>query len=249
MGAPSLSGAGFCAQCGRPRVFGHRFCQSCGAAFPDTTTPARPSAVPYYSVSPPGGAPPQPPGSTGITLLVVIVIVVAVPSALAVLVYVEFNHANIGPGATPIGAAFAPAFPSPGSCSTTMLSEGACVTAGDYTYNLSIVASSVTFASVELEVNTATGANFENSGLAEIAIVTDFGEVAAHSVIAAGHGLVMGATWGDYGTGFGGSSTLSSQFVIVIDMGQSSSTAGQGLSFVAIGIGAYSGTTAPLTLP
>ncbi|MGI0054173.1 MAG: hypothetical protein ACREBZ_00385 [Thermoplasmata archaeon] len=114
---------------------------------------------------------------------------------------------------------------------------------------MTIVASTVSFASVEFEVNTAAGARFENPGPAEFAIVTSPGPVAAYSPIVADHGPVMDGSWSVYVAGYAGSSTVSSQFAIVIDMGQSTPTTGQGPTFVVIGIGAYSGTTAPLSLP
>ena len=59
----------------------------------------------------------------------------------------------------------------------------------------------------------------------------------------AGYGLTSSApTYTD-------STPLTNEYQIVIDTGSATPTTGQGLAFVALGIGSFSGATAALSLP
>lgn len=75
------------------------------------------------------------------------------------------------------------------------------------------------------------------------------GVVVAKSTVFAG-GLAMPTGFSVFPSppGLSTSTPLTSLFTIVVDMGQTASTTGTGLSFVTIGIGSYSGTTS-ISLP
>jgi hypothetical protein len=181
--------------------------------------------------------------------VVVLVAVVGVSVAASAILYFEVSHLTTGPGSTPIGTAFATAYPTAETCTASMASNDACVTPGDYVYSLSVVQSVVELDDVIFVVDTPTGAVFVNSNVSGFALVTPSGTACAYSEIPAGAGLAMPGTWSDYVNGCSPLTPLTDSLTIVIDMGQSSSTVGMGLTFVAEGSGSYSGTTPPLGLP
>jgi hypothetical protein len=183
-------------------------------------------------------------------IVVVVVVVIVVPTVLAALFLVDItSNVETGPGSVPLGSAFAAGNPVGGTCSSNATPAVACANSTDFAYTLTIEQSAVDLGSVLFEVTTPTGAIYSNVGPAEFSLVGFPGILVAESTLPAGSGLAMSGTWSEYGVDYSASSPMLNTFTIVIDMGQSAPTTGLGLTFVAIGIGGYSGTTAPLTLP
>jgi ribosomal protein L37E len=252
VGAALPSGRRFCVRCGAALASTAQFCPACGwprnAPYPSARW-AAPGAVPFAGPTPPGTVHSD---DSGIILLVVVVVVllVVVPVALAAFLFFDVTHA-IGPGpiATPIGTAFAAGDPTSESCTTAMVSDGACVTEGDFVYSLSVEQSTVAVDNVIFLVDTATGATFHNTATAWFAVVPPTGYACAYAQIASGAGLATSGTWTGYGSGCFASSPLLNTMKIVIDLGQTAPTTGSGLNFVVAGENGYDGTTAPLVLP
>jgi len=158
------------------------------------------------------------------------------------------------PHSIPIGTAFAAGNPISSVCATgdTYAANG-CL-AGDYTYTLTIETATASFASVLFEVRTPTGAIVNAPSVGGFTVVNIMGQIAAQMTTPT-TALVMNTTFGTYGASpvcngeaCGPSTVFTSIYSIVIDMGTGNPT-GQGYSFVVVGTGAYSGTTAPLSLP
>jgi hypothetical protein len=181
-------------------------------------------------------------------VVVVVVAVVAIGFIASALLFGVVTGPHIGPGSTPIGAAFAAGNPVGSTCSTQSLDLGACAASGDWIYEITIEASTVQFNSILFEVIAPTGAIFQNTGTGEFAIVDGSGNGVATIQIGAG-GLAMTTTWTHIGFGYTADSPLTSAFTIVVDTGQAAPTTGMGLSFVGIGTGEYSGITGALSLP
>ena len=116
-------------------------------------------------------------------------------------------------------------------------------------YTIPVGTSSVTFGSVLFEVKTAQGATYVNGAAASFAIEQINGTAAAYSTVAAGAGLAMSASWGTYQAGITSSTGLTSLYSIVVDMGTTSSTTGQGYTIIALGTGSYGDATSPTSLP
>ena len=193
----------------------------------------------------PGAAPPSPPKpSLGILWIVVIVVlvVVAFSTLSAYLLYFEVSGLTRGPGSVPLGTAFAMSSGQATNCTSAAAAANACVTPSDFAYQVSVAASTIWLDDVALSVATASGVIFHNFGEAEIALVTSTGQVVAYSGMAAGAGIAMTGSWANYGVGFSPSAPLSNAYLIVIDMGQTTSTLGQLLHVVAAGLNGYSGT-------
>jgi hypothetical protein len=181
---------------------------------------------------------------------VAVVLAVTVSASLSALLYFEVSGLSTHPGLTPIGTAFSAGSPVPGNCSSSMVLAMACARAGDFDYTLSVYQSTLTLASVEFEVCTPTGTVFANLGQGEFSLVTISGVVVAYTPVPVLAGLAMATTWTNYGGAYSPSSVLSAaSFTIVIDFGQTAPTTGLNLTFVAVGVGSYSGTTVPLLLP
>ena len=147
---------------------------------------------------------------------------------------------------TPIGSAFAVGNPVLSTCPAghTFASNG-CLT-GDYTYTLTIESSAVFFGNVTFEVTDSEG--FANiPGAQGFALLNITGAVAAEAS-PVGPALFM-TGWSFPATSHETNSTpLTTLYTIVIDVG-ASNPAGLGYAFVADGVGAYFGTTNPLSLP
>ena len=140
----------------------------------------------------------------------------------------------------PIGTAFASGNPVLGQCpSGDTYSLDGCQ-AGDYTYTLTIEASSVTLSSVLFEVTTATGGGdtLASDGGFSILNITN-GVVAQSSPSLTLH---MVDPWNTYNAPAGPATSLTPLDTIEVDVGTSNPT-GTGLSFVVLGTGAYTGTT------
>lgn len=164
-----------------------------------------------------------------------------------------------GPSTTPIGGAFLASHPVSSYCATGSAQtlgasaiSGGC-TAGDFVYTLTIESSRVAFGNVLFKVETPTGAVFAGAGAsASFAVIDLSSHVVAVSIT--GPALAMTAKWSGYGPtltapAYTSSSPLTNQFEIVIDLGHSAPATGEGLEFVVVGIGSFSGATTPLGLP
>jgi hypothetical protein len=180
-----------------------------------------------------------------------IVLGVAVAGALVLAAYVlpPMFIGTTGPGSLhyPLGTAFAAGDPRLGTCPGTVTYASSGCFAGDYVYNLTIFSGTTVFDQVEFEVTNATGSVvwlFSDGGFS---IINRTGVVQASS--APSVHLEMTGTWNMYAPWVTGSTPLTPNYDIVIDMGVGDPT-GAHLEFVAIGIGGeYTGTTAGLLLP
>ncbi|MCI4372107.1 MAG: type IV pilin [Thermoplasmata archaeon] len=191
--------------------------------------------------------------------IIAMILLVAIVVVLAAVLYVLVSGLAHGPGSTPIGAAFAAGQVSSGTCTAGSAQTlgpaaitGGCK-AGDFIYVLTVESSAVSFGSVLFEVKTPSGSGFAGGGPSSSFAVLDSGShVAAISVT--GTIVVMTTKWPGYGLTttaptYKDVTPLTNLYSIVIDAGSASPTTGMGLTFVALGIGSYSGSTSPITLP
>jgi archaeal type IV pilus assembly protein PilA len=192
--------------------------------------------------------------------IIATILLVAITVVLAAVLYVLISGLTHGPGSTPIGSAFTAGNPVASQCAagSTYAANG-CL-AGNYIYTLTVESSTVSFGSVLFEVKTSSGAVASTGTKAGgFSVMTIGGAVAAQSAnIAAASGLAMTTTFTTYSATAGlcggsglcsTSSSLTNLYTIVIDMGSTTSTTGQGYTFVVLGTGSYSGTTSALSLP
>jgi hypothetical protein len=191
--------------------------------------------------------------------IIAMILLVAIGVVLSAVLYILVAGLAHGPGSVPIGSAFTPGRPTPGTCVAGSAQNlgGAAISGGcnpgDFVYRLTVESSTVTFGSIRFEVKTSSGIIYAaGSASSSFAIVDDQSHVAAVSVT--GSTMQMGTTWQGYGLTialptYSGSTPLTSLHTITIDMGSGSSTSGQGLMLVALGTGSFSGTTGPIDLP
>ena len=183
--------------------------------------------------------------------IIATILLVAITVILAAVLYVLISGLTHGPGNTPIGTAFTAGSATPSTCATgnTYAAKG-CL-AGDYIYTLSIASSTVTFGSVQFEVkDSAGGVVALPAGVGGFSVLTITEAVAAQSGPASAT-MAMTGTFATYpGTPplATASTSLTTLYTIVIDMG-TTSPAGLGYTFVVLGIGSYSGSTAAVSLP
>jgi archaeal type IV pilus assembly protein PilA len=185
--------------------------------------------------------------------IIATILLVAITVVLAAVLYVLISGLTHGPGSTPIGSAFTAGNPTAGTCAvgSAQVIAAAAVTggckAGDFIYTLTVESSTVTFGSVQFEVKTSSGAIYgAGSASSSFATLNIAQQVTAVSVT--GANMAMTSTWASYGTTttptFSTSTPLTNLYTIVIDMGSAAATTGMGLTFVTLGVGSYSGTTA-----
>ncbi len=191
--------------------------------------------------------------------IIATILLVAITVVLAAVLYVLIAGLTHGPGATPIGSAFAAGNPTSGTCSAgsaqtlgAVAISGGCK-AGDFTYTLTVESSTVSLGNVLFEVKTSSGTVFAGGTISSsFAVVDVTSHVAAISVT--GATMAMTTPWQGYGLtttspSYHASSSITSLHTIVIDVGSSTPTTGMGLTFVVLGIGSFSGTTGPVHLP
>jgi flagellin-like protein len=178
--------------------------------------------------------------------IIATILLVAITVVLAAVLYVLISGLTHGPGNTPIGSAFGAGNPQPSTCAVgnTYATNG-CL-AGHFIYTLTIESSTVTFASVELQVKTSAGVVLVAAAVGGYSILNTAGVVVAQST--ASTTMSMVATFAYPGALVTASTPLTNLYSIEIDMG-TGNPAGQGYSFNALGTGSYSGTTSPLALP
>jgi hypothetical protein len=150
------------------------------------------------------------------------------------------------PTRIPIGTAFAAGNPVRSLCPTgdSYAREGC--TAGDYTYTLTVEASTLNLSSVLFEVELSNGGVYSVSGEGGFSVVNISGLVIAQS--SPSTELEMLAPWSTYNPPAASGTPLTSLDTIEIDVG-TANPAGDNLYFIATGTGNYGGTTAPLPLP
>jgi len=187
------------------------------------------------------------------------ILLVAMGVVIAAVLYILLSGLAHGPGSTPIATAFAAGHPTPGTCvsgSAQILGpvaiSGGC-SPGDFIYTLSVESSTVSFGSVLFDVRTTSGLAFTGGGAtSSFALLDEASHVAAIGIT--GTTIAMAGTWSGYGLTttaptYSTSSSLTNLYTIVIDSGSSTPISGQGLIFVALGTGAYSGMAGQIYLP
>jgi flagellin-like protein len=195
----------------------------------------------------------------GVSPIIATILLVAITVVLAAVLYVLITGLTHGPSSTGIGGAFNAGNPIGSQCTTAgkTFANSGCVT-GDYEYTLTVESSSITMASIEFEVKTSSGAILAVAGVGGFSLVNTGGTPVAQGT---GNGVTPSATMAMNaplanfaaspacnGGACSSSTPITSIYTIVIDMG-TANPAGQGYTFVGIGIGSYSGTTSPVTLP
>jgi flagellin-like protein len=200
--------------------------------------------------------------------IIATILLVAITVVLAAVLYVLISGLTHGPGSTPIGSAFTAGNPVGSTCVAGAGAGGAapavataaalgfsCIT-GHYVYTLTVEQSTVSFGSILCEVKTAGGGVYGNAAAGSFSVLNIAGAVVATEPLAAAAGLAMPVTWTAYSAAqasntvaYTNSVSLTSLFTIVIDTGSTTATTGQGLSYVALGTGSFSGTTGALALP
>jgi hypothetical protein len=173
------------------------------------------------------------------------------PSGIVTTLYLQsWVNITFTSSLLPIGSAFAVGNPVAGNCATgyTFVSNGC--NGGDYTYSITIEASSADFGDVLFSVRTAAGGQYPIlTGSGGFSVIGVIGNVEAQSnSTQMGNQLSMATGWLVYGPGIAATYPLTSIDVILIDMGPSNPT-GLGLTFTVFGTESYSGSTSPLPLP
>ena len=202
----------------------------------------------------------------GVSPIIATILLVAITVVLAAVLYVLISGLTHGPGSTPIGSAFSAGNPvsSSGYAGATACPAAAgafaalttYIAAGHYVYTLTVESSTISMSSALFEVKTSTGAIDTAAGGGGFYVVNIAGSVVAASCVAAAGALAMTSPMSLFtttaaacnGATCSTSSPLTSIYTIVIDVG-TAAPAGTGLTFVAVGTGSYSGTTAALSLP
>lgn len=199
----------------------------------------------------------------GVSPIIATILLVAITVVLAAVLYVLISGlTGGGVGTKPIGSAFTAGAPTVSACAATSAqtvpivaaTTGGCNPA-DYIYTLTVESSTIAFSNALFEVKTSSGAIYTPAaGGAHdgFAILNIAQQVVAISVTAGG--MAMASPFANFGPGTecnsaacSGSTSLTTIYTIVIDMG-TTSPSGTGLSFVAVGTAGFSGTTS-LALP
>jgi flagellin-like protein len=195
----------------------------------------------------------------GVSEILATILLVAIGIVLAAVLYVLVVGVAHGPGNTPIGSAFAAGDPrssngvgSAGSstCALSTTTLAPAVKSGDWSYTLDVETSTASLGSLLLQVRTATGAfdtaliGFYTVNLAGLVVAC-----AGSSAMPASGSMSQSLQFVYPTAGGARSSTLpTAGYQIVLEMGSIDPT-GQGYRFGVAGQGAYSGTTAAVTLP
>ena len=189
--------------------------------------------------------------------IIATILLVAITVVLAAVLYVLISGLTHGTGTAPVGSAFAAGNAVAGNsgytgsasaCTTSTSALASAIKTGDWTYTLTVESSSLTFGSLGMEVKSSGGTIATGTG--GFYIVNTAG-----NVVACGTGSFAQTSWA-YSTvttpGVTASTPLTTLYTIVIDTGSSAAInpwAGQGYSFIGVGVGSYSGTTSPVPLP
>jgi len=159
--------------------------------------------------------------------------------------YIGVNFALV----TQISRVFIPGTPVGGLCGKTTWDINGC-TPGDYAWDLvTVVAPTVTYGSILLSVQTATGTNYSvPGGAGGFSLLTFDGSLRAEisSSTMAGH-LWMSGSWTSYNGSASPSSVIPDGATIRIDLGNVNPQ-GMGLILVVKGTGEFTGSTGPIVL-
>jgi archaeal type IV pilus assembly protein PilA len=183
--------------------------------------------------------------------IIATILLVAITVVLAAVLYVLISGLTHGPGNTPIGSAFAIGNPVAGTCTAAGVTAKTCAVAGDEIFTMTIEQSTITLGSVQFEVKTPSQTAFTNTLAGSFSIQTITGTEVAQYAVAAGAGLAMTGSWTNYAGTNSASTPISTTMTLVVDTGivATSWVSGAGNTVVGLGVGSYSGTTSPTTLP
>jgi len=192
------------------------------------------------------GRRPQRPGDIGRFVLISLGALLAILLLSIILVTgVLIPTVGIGPSPppTPIGTAFAMTGSRAGNCTTQLVDLGLCISVGNLVYIVQIGASTITFGSVNFEIQVNGGGELTTPNGGEFVIATGNLNWSAGTRIAAGNPISMTSGWSRYAPGLSSSSELNTTYVIVVDLGEPGPPPTAGLDLVAVGTGGYTGTT------
>ncbi len=185
----------------------------------------------------------------GVSPIIATILLVAITVVLAAVLYVLISGLTKGPGGTTLGSAFAMGVPSTnplvvGATGATYAGSGCAATHYCYILTIEEANPGLTPSSMDMVMKTSTGATYAVTAAGGVTIYNTVTAtiVTQCTVIAAGGALSV-STWGT-----GSTTQLSSTMEIIIDTGSTTSPAGTGLVFTALGIGSYSGTVS-VSLP
>src|SRR5580658_1465041 len=120
--------------------------------------------------------------------------------------------------------------------------------AGDHLYDLTVESSPLEMGNVAFRVQTSAGTvDIVTGGDPGFGILNSTGAMAASWTSLNGSMAMPTSAW-TYSIGVAATTPLTNLYTIVVDLG-SADPMGQGLTFSAVGVGSYSGTTSALALP
>lgn len=181
-------------------------------------------------------------------ILVAVIILLSLPVAFTVFPIDPSGICHGCGGITPIGSAVNFGHPGlPSQCGVDSTFSGNGCAAGHYEYVVEVESSTIGLGSVNFAVRNATGmADRASAGLG-FSIFNATETILAQSAVQGGW-MASNVTGWTYVWGATRSTPLLPTDTIVIDLG-TADPEGQGLTFIGIGSGPYSGTTVALTLP
>ena len=145
------------------------------------------------------------------------------------------------PPPVPLGTAFEMTNGRAENCTVQYVDLGLCVTAGNLIYIVQIAASTVTFGSVNFEIEVPGIGPLVTPHGGQFAIATSNLSWAAGTTIAGGDLMLMMSGWSRYAPGLSSSSELNATFMIVVDLGEPGPPPSSGFNLIAIGTGGYTG--------
>lgn len=175
--------------------------------------------------------------------IIATILLVAITVVLAAVLYVLISGLTHGPGNTPIGSAFTAGAAVGSTCALTDAAVTAttnCVT-NHWIYTLTVESSTVTMGSVLFEVKTPAGGILVNGAVGGYSVMPISGTAVCWEATPIG-AMAMTTTCTAVSP-ITSASPLSNLYTIVIDMGTTTATTGQGLTLVTLGTGSSSGTT------
>ncbi|MFZ1022695.1 MAG: archaellin/type IV pilin N-terminal domain-containing protein [Thermoplasmata archaeon] len=178
----------------------------------------------------------------GVSPIIATILLVAITVVLAAVLYILISGLTKGPGNTPLSTAFG--FGTPTQVNPTAATAGQCA-AAHFCYEISIseASSGLTPNDVQLKMTSNTGTT-----IVGVTFYID-GATAAQGYLTGGAATNPSSNPWAVGAGtITGTTVFSGTFTIWIDAG-AASVYGQGDQLTAFGIGAFSSSVGPLTLP
>jgi hypothetical protein len=243
-------GSPLCSACGAPLTAGGTLCVRCGTQNPGPPPRATgPSPSLPALPSPPllGFRRPRDRGSTIVRVVILIAVLFVAVSFTSYLFYSSLACQGGCVGETSVSNGFDPGHATLAQCpgGDTFVESG-CEGPSHFFYQVTLRSSSVPFGDIHFKVESSDGLTYEAPGALGFAVLSPEGIVLAWAAAVGGE-MTMTSGW-TYPIGLTNTSTLESTFVLSVDVGPQSPE-GLGLEFVAVGSGAYQGTTAPFALP